>query len=135
MGAWGAEFFDDDVAIDFGAEIVESKTLAPLSDAFCGAKQKDGPLDYDAGVRALVAAEVLCAIGGQSDPSLPFSLEQWAAGFRPNISKDLCEIAVVAIEKVENRSDLAELWAESPDGIDWKRNVADLIGRLKLLRG
>ena len=129
--AWGAGIFQDDLASDFVAEIVQSDGPAILRRALSRAGQARGHLLYELAVQALIAAEVLAAVRGRPTRALPPELARWAANHhREGIAEALRPLATAAIERVKEDSEIAELWARSDDVGGWIERVDDLLDRL-----
>jgi hypothetical protein len=136
MTSWGAGIFQDDLASDFTAEIVESDGPAVLRRALSQAGQARGHLLYEPAVRALIAAEVLAALGGRPARALPPEVTRWVADHhREDIAESLRPLAKGAIERVKEDSEIAELWAQSDEIGRWVEKVDDLLDRLNSAAG
>jgi len=130
--AWGAGIFQDDLVTDFAAQIAESNDLAVLRRALADAGQARGHLLYEFAVRALIAAEVLAALGGRPTKALPPELQDWIRGYRGEAIPDaLWPLSRAAVERVREDSEISELWARSDDIGRWLGKVDDLLGRLE----
>jgi hypothetical protein len=130
--AWGAGIFQDDLATDFANEIAQSEDLAVVRRAFTQASQAKGHLLYEFAVHALIAAEVLAALGGRPTAALPPELQQWVAGKAGrDIPESLWIQSRAAVERVKDDSEISELWARSDDFARWIGKVDDLLGRLE----
>jgi hypothetical protein len=130
--AWGAGIFQDDLATDFANQIAESDDLAVLRRALADAGQARGHLLYEFAVRALIAAEVLAALGGRPTKALPPELQDWVSGHRDEaIPEALWPVCRTAVERVREDSEISELWARSDDIGRWLGKVDDLLGRLE----
>jgi hypothetical protein len=129
--AWGAGIFQDDLATDFANEIAQSEDLAVVRRAIAQASQARGHLLYEFAVHALIAAEVLAALGGRPAAALPPELQQWAAGqARRDIPDALWALSRTAVERVKEDSEISELWARSDEFARWIGKVDDLLDRL-----
>jgi hypothetical protein len=128
---WGAGLFQDDLATDFAAQIVESDSLAVVRRALERAGEARGHLLYEFAVHALIAGEVLAALGGRPAKAMPPELQDWIAG-RPGkvIPDTLWPLARTAVERVKQDSEISELWARSDQFGRWIGSVDDLLGRL-----
>jgi hypothetical protein len=131
MGAWGVNSFENDAALDWLADLEEAEDASLLIEAF----QIDlgEPLDADAGVIALAAAEVVAVILGRPAAELPPSVEEWGATCRAADIRPLVPKALAAIEAVlDEESELRGLWEESEESFpDWQDSVEDLQSRLQ----
>lgn len=129
--AWGAGIFQDDLATDFAVEIAQSDGFDVLWRALSHAGQASGHLHYEFAVHALIAAEVLAALGGRPTATLPSDLAAWIAGqAAQEIPEGLWSLSRSAIQRVKEDSELAELWARSAELGRWIGKVDDLLDRL-----
>jgi Domain of unknown function (DUF4259) len=129
--AWGAGIFQDDMATDFSAQIVESDGLAVLRRTFDDAARARGHLLYEPAVRTLIAAEVLAALGGRPTRALPPELQDWISGRQGEaIPEALWPLSRLAVERVKDDSEISELWARSDAFARWIDKVDDLLSRL-----
>jgi Domain of unknown function (DUF4259) len=128
---WGAGLFQDDLATDFATQIIEGNSLDVVHHALTGAGQVRGHLLYELAVRALIAGEVLAALGGKPAKAMPPELQDWvAAHCGEAIADALWPLARSAVERVKEDSEISELWARSDQFALWIEKVDDLLGRL-----
>jgi hypothetical protein len=128
---WGAGLFQDDLATDFANHIVEGAELAVLRRALAAAGQARGHLLYEFAVQALIAAEVLAALGGRPAKAMPPELQDWVAVHRGDVIPGaLWPLARAAVERVKEDSELSELWARSTEFARWIDKADDLLSRL-----
>jgi hypothetical protein len=128
---WGAGLIQDDLATDFATQIAEGKGLDVVRHALTGAGQAPGHLLYEFAVRALIAGEVLAALGGRPAKAMPPELQDWVAAHRGEaIAGALWPLGRSAVERVKQDSELSELWARSDQFGRWLEKVDDLLRRL-----
>jgi len=128
---WGAGIFQDDLASGFAGDIAQSADLSLLRVTLSRAEQAIGHLLYEPAICALIAAEVLAAVGGRPPAVLPPELERWVADRRGEaIPPVLWPMAFAAVERVKEDSELSELWARSAKEAEWLAKVDDLLERL-----
>lgn len=132
MGAWGAGAFENDDAGDWVYDLEGADDFALVRDALDEAVLVSGYLDIGEGARAVAAAEVVAAASGRPPAAgLPEPVTAWLESNAPVVSDDDRALARRAIERVAGaRSELAELWGASPDGVAWKASIDDLLARL-----
>jgi hypothetical protein len=127
MGAWGTGVLEDDAALDWLGDLEDEPKVKTVKKALKTAAKGRGQLDSGDGAAALVAAELVAAAIGRpiEEPRLVALAQRW-----PELAGE-AELAARAVERVGDaeRSELAELWAESEDD-EWSRVVADLRARL-----
>ncbi|MBV9431016.1 MAG: DUF4259 domain-containing protein [Hyphomicrobiales bacterium] len=141
MGTWGMGSFENDGAADFAWDIAEGglPVIEKAFDNVLGAKDSH----FEGGNEAIAAAEVVAKLSGRGSPSLDeiqereedaeveeFTLVKWIASVKAPVSQELVEKARRAVARVLADSELAELWRESKNFDEWKRNVDDLAKRL-----
>jgi hypothetical protein len=128
---WGAGLIQDDLATDFATHIVEGDGLAVMRRALTAAGQARGHLVYELAVHALIAGEVLAALGGRPAAAMPPELQDWVAAHRDGaVSDALWPLAQTAVGRVKEDSEISELWARSNQFGWWIKKVDDLLGRL-----
>lgn len=129
MGAWGLGSFENDDALDFVMEIVESNDLGIIEEALEEViNSADDYIEADSASRALAAGEVIAALHGHSG-DIPDELEEWTTG-KEVPSSEITQMAQRAVRQVMANSELRELWEESDDYDAWQENVQDLLERL-----
>ena len=131
MGAWGHGGFDNDDALDFVAELAAGETWGPAAAALASVIEV-GPdyLEAPAASKALAAGEVITAAVGRPPTKLPVEVAAWVArATAPD--RGLIETAHRAIERVLKDSELRDLWNESPKASTWRREVEELLARLR----
>jgi len=136
MGAWGHGIFDNDDAADWVYELEESsgdalleRTLTTVADA------ADEDVEAPDAAAALAAAEVVAAaLTGSSDTLVaggPYSegAVRWVEANGGSARRSLAPLALRALRRVRDSSELRELWEEA--GADeWLAEVAGLERRL-----
>jgi hypothetical protein len=128
---WGAGLIQDDLATDFASQITEGNGLDVMRHALTGAGQARGHLLYEFAVRALIAGEVLAALGGRPAKAMPPELQAWVAAHEGDAVADaLWPLAHSAVERVKQDSEISELWARSDQFSWWIEKVDDLLDRL-----
>lgn len=130
MGAWGHKSFENDDAMDWaqdfaelGLEAVEGALTEVTSPA-------DAYLETSLCCRAIAAAEVVAALRDGTSGTVPQLITDHILRMpRPRVPQ-LAQLARTAVDAIARRSELQELWAETPDYGAWCRSVEDLRHRL-----
>lgn len=130
MGAWGPASFDNDDAASWLDDLPDHADLTVLSQALTAVAAVDEVEAPEASM-ALAAAELVAALGGQPAPDLPEAARRWAADQQEQPAQVLRDLALSAVSRVQTRSELQELWDETPDGPRWQAVVANLAARLQ----
>jgi hypothetical protein len=132
MGAWGTGSFENDDALDWVAELEESrgtklvkKALREVMDA------GDGYLEVDVASRGVAAAEVVAGLNDAPGDDLPEEVENWIEEQRDRTSVDLSPLALEVLTRIRTKCELFELWQESPDAPKWLEGIVKLEERLK----
>ena len=130
MGAWGANIFQNDDAMDFVFELSEADgwKLVRRTLRECLA---EGYTDAGQSAMTLAAAEAVAAAKGQAAKDLPPAIVSWVAQHREELPAGLEDRAREAVEKIldDEESELRQLWAEE-DHAAWTAAIDDLINRL-----
>ena len=130
MGAWGPGSFDNDDAVSWLSQLEEAPDPTALEQALTAVAEADQLEAPEASI-ALAAAEVVAALGGQPAPDLPEPARRRVAEPGEQPAPALRELALRAVTRVQTRSELKELWDETPDGPRWQAVVANLAARLQ----
>lgn len=127
MGAWGCGGFDNDDAGDWGDQLLDSNDPAVIGGAFGEIVSASGDPDAVVSSRAVAAAEVVAAALGRRCEGFPEELDEWLqeTAFRP--PERLVKKARAAVKRIQERSELAELWEGDPE---WTAAMGDLSKRL-----
>jgi len=133
-GAWDTGSFDNDDALDWVWELVESKDLSIVSGPLRNAVNQSDYLEAPDASMAIAAAEVVAALRGKPSQALPPEVSDWVQKHQIEVSDDLVSTAREAIERVKliDSSELAQLWSESDElTAAWYASLADLQKRLE----
>jgi hypothetical protein len=131
MGAWGDGVFENDAAGDWLDQLVESGKSTAIDEALSLAVEaKPERLEADEAGAALAAAEVVAAARGHRHAELPGEAKDWIANSAYFPTPPIGDLAVKAVKRVRDDSELAELWAEADEVAAWKRGIAALLYRL-----
>lgn len=144
MGTWGVGSFENDTALDWVGDLVESDSITGLEEAIraaapeepglfrrlLGSKPANAYLDADIAVVALAAAAVVAVLRGAPPDGIPEELGPFLAKHRDRISPELAQQARKVVVRIGKESELTELWAESDDGPRWLEELAKLDARL-----
>ena len=120
---------DSDDAMDWLGQLGSGDANALLTSAFSAATA-DEFLELRSAAAALAAAELVAAALGWPAPGLPDEAARWARRHRSHLSQDIADQARAAVVRVARRSELQELWGESPEAHAWDDAIADLKTRL-----
>ena len=129
MGAWGIGNFDNDDAADWVYELADSDGTDVLVAALEQATS-EGYLEAHAGCAALAAAEVVAALLGNAGKALPDAVRKWVADNDAEVSHELLALSRAAVMRVQQDSELRELWQDSADYEQWVSLQDDLLKRL-----
>jgi len=129
MGTWGLSPFENDNASDWVWVLAEAKDTSVLSDALEAVISEEEI--FEGCEEALAAAEVVAALRGKPLEELPEEVNAFVKeqGKKPPSGK-LVKLAVTAVERIAEESDLKERWDETEDAKDWQASLKDLLKRL-----
>lgn len=129
MGAWDKGNFENDSALDWVYDLIESDSLDLVVSLFKYAVNSNY-IDEPTGSETLAAAEVVAAINGYPCSDIPDDLSGWLDKQQKTQVDDLTELAKGAIQVVKLNSELKELWEESSEYPEWLKVVEGLENRL-----
>ncbi|WP_285571842.1 MULTISPECIES: DUF4259 domain-containing protein [unclassified Streptomyces] len=127
MGTWDIGPFDNDTAADFSSALDDAASEARESmirSAIKRAADSADHLDASDGEQAVAAAALVVAQHPDGEPTCS---DYGPSKPLPELPADLRPLAVDALDQaVSDLSELAELWAQAPDGSKWRQHIARL---------
>ena len=137
MGTWGTGFFDDDGALDFMADIEESRDPKRVIEKAFDTAIKSDYIESHEGIAVIVSAAYVDRQLSGTRFSTPNQNVVLPIDSFPNRNpgqnfSDLKIKAAAALAKIlEENSEINELWAENDDEYPiWRSGVQQLIDRL-----
>lgn len=131
MGAWGEGNFENDSVLDWLAELGDAGQVKEALDAVAAAPPGNY-LDADACCAALGAAEVVAACAGKPAGDLPEEADAWAGLGLDAGDPALRALALAAVARIGEASELQELWDEGGRNEGWRAVLKELADRLAL---
>ncbi|MEP6339252.1 DUF4259 domain-containing protein [Parasphingorhabdus sp.] len=135
MGTWGAASFENDIAMDWAADVSEIADIEQRLDHL-SALDEDGDtieapvVDVDLACEVIAAAESVAVLMGRIAKDVPEELLKRLNKFDGADAK-LIEKAKFAVSRVLMDSGLVELWAEGGEyPNEWNVAITGLIDRL-----
>ena len=131
MGAWGTGSFENDDAMDWADDFCE----APGREMILGALTA---VDWDTeeyveapqSSNAIAAAEIVAALKMAPGATLPEDVKRCVADANIVIDPAIVELALGAVSRVREDSELEVLWDGSEFAAEWYAVVDDLESRL-----
>jgi hypothetical protein len=131
MGAWGTGSFENDDALDWVAELEESRGLKHVKAALRDVVDVgDGYLEADVASRGVAAAEVVAGLNDAPGDDLPEEVENWIEEQRGR-GVDLSALALEVLTRLRTKCELYDLWQEAPEGKAWLEGIVKLEERLR----
>ena len=130
MGAWAADSFSNDDALDWLEAFTEAPTLEMLRDTLDAILVEDEYLEAPDCAEAIVAAEIVASLSGRPSPKIPDDLTVWLVTDHGLNAKPLVPIARKATARIIAGSELQELWDQSDSKAAWRAEMAELMARL-----
>jgi hypothetical protein len=131
VASWGVASFENDAAADWFLLVEEAPdpgaVMASAIDDVIGAAEF---LDVGVCCEAIAAAELCASCAGQLPDRLPDNVDGWVQANPHGPHADEVELAVQAVTRVREESELRDLWDDSDDGPRWLAGVDDLLSRL-----
>lgn len=134
MGAWGTGFFENDDALDWKGDLLDSSTLSIIEETL-SASAAEEYIEADLASQALAAAEIVAALNGRpgmeirNEAGEVEDLVEWLKTQNEQVPH-LRQLALTVVEKIKTESELQELWAETDELQQWTELVNDLQSRL-----
>lgn len=134
MGTWGPGSFENDAAIEWFFRVEEAVDPGtPIADALDDALAEADVLESEAAREAVAAAELLASCAGRPPEILADRIRAWT-DTHPHAPHDTeVQLAVEALERIREESELREAWDEAEESGDdaWLGALDDLIARLR----
>jgi hypothetical protein len=132
MGAWGIGSFQNDDALDWVAELEDSRGLKVVKAALREVVDAgDGYLEITPASRGVAAAEVVAGLNDAPGDDLPEEVENWIEEQRGRSNADLSALALEVLMRIRTKCELYELWMEAADGKSWLEGITKLEERLR----
>lgn len=134
MGAWGHLNFENDTALDLVYEI-EEKGADRIKNAIeaINSREEDSFLDSDLCSEALAAIEYIAAAKDKASEDFPEDAEDWLTPANKEsllAIRNLIPKSKDAIDRIQNNSELKDLWEETEDFNNWTKVLEDLATRI-----
>jgi hypothetical protein len=131
MGSWGVASFENDAATDWFLLVEEAVDPgAVMASAIDHAVSDAEHLEGDASCEAIAAAELCACSAGQLPDRLPDNVDGWVQANPHGPHADEVELAVQAVTRVRDESELRDHWEGTGDCPRWLAEINDLLSRL-----
>jgi hypothetical protein len=132
VGSWGVASFENDAAGDWFLLVEEAPDPgAVLASAIDDVLSAAEFLELDPCCEAIAASELCACCAGQLPARLPDNVDRWVQA-KPHVPHpDEIDLAVLAVSRVREESELHDLWEDAGDGPRWLAEVDDLLSRLR----
>ena len=131
MGSWGVASFENDAAADWFLLVEEAADPgAVMASAIDDAVSAADHLEGDVSCEAIAAAELCACCAGQAPDRLPDNVDRWVKANPHGPHADEVELAVQAVTRVREESELRDHWERTGHCSRWLAEVNDLLSRL-----
>lgn len=131
MGSWGVTSFENDAAGDWFLLVEEAPDPgAVMASAIDDALSAAGHLESDLCCEAVAAAELCACCAGQLPDRLPDNVDGWVQANPHGPHADEVALAVAAVTRVREESELRDLWEDAGECSQWLAEMDDLLARL-----
>ncbi|SFD81471.1 protein of unknown function [Chitinophaga sp. CF118] len=130
MGTWGTRNFENDGSQDWIFEMMENNDGGLVADTLQFTVNKEGVVAASECEEALAAAEVVAALAGKASEDFPEDPLDNLDNLQLLAAPALKKLAIQAVERVKNESELKEQWTEAGDLEAWVAVLEDLQKRL-----
>ena len=131
MGIWGTGIFENDVALDWVEQLLQSNNTSLLREAIRGVVDTSRYLEAPECCIALAAVEIVAALKNKEYSLLPEAVESWVRKNSFIIDTQLVEVALRTIQAISRESELRDLWSESSFHDEWSNVINSLEQRLR----
>jgi Domain of unknown function (DUF4259) len=131
VGSWGVASFENDAAGDWFLLVEEAPDPgAVMASAIDDVVSAAEFLEVGACCEAVAAAEPCACCAGQLPDRLPDDVDGWVQANTHGPHADEVEVAVRAVTRVREASELRDLWEDSEHFSQWLAEADHLLSRL-----
>lgn len=133
MGDWDVGAFDNDTAKDWLTDLMHGESTSPILRAIVNVAKMPAS-DYLQAPEcevAVAAAELVVAARGKASESIPSEAVNWIKQRKFVAGKEVVAMALKVLRRIEENSELKEVWSDTTSAKDWKRSISDLKKRLE----
>jgi hypothetical protein len=131
MEFWGVASFENDVAADWFLRVEEAVDPgAVMASAIDDALSEADHLDDGVSCEAIAAADLCACCAGYPPDRLPDNVYEWMQTNPHGPHADEVELAVQAVTRVREESELRDSWEATGDPSQWLAEVDALVSRL-----
>lgn len=139
MGTWGHNFFENDAAFDYMADIEESDNPKTLMEEILASALEAEYLESDEAEGVIVVAIYIDrqqngTLYSDPDSDEPLDVDTFPDRHSNLDLRSLKQDAIIALRKVlDENSELFELWSENEELQPlWEQKIKDLVARLEM---
>ncbi len=134
MGAWDSDNFANDDAADWLSELIDGESVEPIKETLADILDEP-PGDYLEAPEcscALAAAEIIAAALGRPAAEMPEEAMDWLNDHSREVADrvELLEMARRAVARIQENSELKDLWDEADSLDEWNQIQDNLKARL-----
>lgn len=133
MGDWDVGAFENDTAREWLIELVSGESTSAILRAIVNVAKLPAT-DYLQAPEceiAVAAAELVVAARGKPSSQLPQEAATWLSNRKFVAGKEVVAMALKVLRRIEENSELKEVWADTNSASEWKRSISDLKHRLE----
>jgi hypothetical protein len=131
-GAWGYKSFENDDALDWVDNFLESGGQSAVEKTIARVAKGSGYLQAPDGCYGIAACETLAAAQGRPSPDIPKDVAVLAKKLPSKVSDSVRKNARDALDRILAKdSELSQLWKDAKGDFEkWKKTVEDLKTRV-----
>jgi len=133
MGDWDVGAFDNDTAKEWLIELMSGESTSAILRAIVNVAKLPANdfLQAPECEVAVAACELVVAARGKPSSQLPTDAADWISQRKFVAGKEVVAMALKTLRRIEDNSELKEVWADTNSASDWKRSISDLKRRLE----
>jgi hypothetical protein len=130
MGTWNPGNFDNDDAQDWLLELQDAVDTDVIEEALGDVVENGGYVEAPDAQQAVAAAEIVAAMAGHPAHDLPAAAAAWAQLHGHLADQTLLALAERVVRRIQDHSELPDLWAGGDRLDEWDAAIDDLRARL-----
>ncbi|HXC07031.1 MAG TPA: DUF4259 domain-containing protein [Bacteroidia bacterium] len=131
LGAWGAGSFENDSGTAWVSHFRQVQSVWLVEKSILSCLSPHIHLYTDACCQAIAACEVIAALQGHTAEDFPPALHPLCSRIKPLADPNLNLKAIAVLERIQDHSELRDLWEQADELNAWKRALEELRERLR----
>ncbi len=123
MGVWGYGIFENDEALDWLHVLMKGDDVIIIKTTLNSALINDLYIGMPIACEVLAAAEIIRSVANENASDLPDDYRTWIMSRDHKSYRGFVVMAMEAVKRVRENSELRDLWSKTTQFEEWKVNL------------